>query len=401
MSIIISIQLKPDYWLWIYGLYFVLLILGIYLLGKGLSRFREDNKPELAVIRFIPLPSNTHGNAFIQCVFGVLIIVGTLILSINEFITMHQDHLWACIGLISTLLIGGGFFGWWRFIYTRIDFKNSKILKITFLLIFISALFLRTYLNNKKRDELSDVKIGISESNCGQDSIAIISFTKAIKLDSTNIRAYYNRGIVESNLGKDSLAILDFNKTIELCPDTAEYYVSRGNSEANLDDDSIALVDFNKALTLDPYYSEGYNERGLFNASIDNDSLAIIDFDKAIELDPNNFNAYYNRGISEDASGDEDSLAIKDYTKAIKLNPKFGDALNNRGISERNIGKDSLAIIDFNKAIDLNNKDGIRYYNRGSTEFDMGDKNRALSDMKIAQELGNKLAETYIKQHFK
>ena len=46
--------------------------------------------------------------------------------------------------------------------------------------------------------------------------MAIANFTKAIKLDTTYAKAYYNRGVVYSNLEQYDNAISDFTRAFSI-----------------------------------------------------------------------------------------------------------------------------------------------------------------------------------------
>jgi hypothetical protein len=111
--------LKPDYWYWVYGGDLGLVILAIYFMGKGISGFKEDNKRDVLILKRLPLPSDTHGNAFFHFVLGTLFSIMLIVAITNEFIKMYQYHMWGCIGLIPFAIFSGSLFAWWRFFRER------------------------------------------------------------------------------------------------------------------------------------------------------------------------------------------------------------------------------------------------------------------------------------------
>ena len=116
-------------------------------------------------------------------------------------------------------------------------------------------------------------------------------FDQAIKLNSTDVRPYNNRGLTYLGKGLYAAAIRDFDKVIEL----------------------------------DPRQARAYNNRGIAYASKGELDQAIREFDQGIELNPDYAEAYFNRGIAYRSKDDYDQ-AIRDFDRAIALNPKFSGA---------------------------------------------------------------------------
>lgn len=79
---------------------------------------------------------------------------------------------------------------------------------------------------------------------------AVSDLSKAIKLDSNNIDAYYIRGQVYRELEDYKNAIEDFNKVIKDSPNAYNAYYSRGLCYQALNQEKEAQADFDKAKEL-------------------------------------------------------------------------------------------------------------------------------------------------------
>jgi Flp pilus assembly protein TadD len=62
----------------------------------------------------------------------------------------------------------------------------------------------------------------------GDPDAAVADFDKAIALDSTDARAYCNRGLAKFHKGDMDGARADYNRAIELSPRSGEPYADRG-----------------------------------------------------------------------------------------------------------------------------------------------------------------------------
>src|SRR5213076_3284608 len=72
---------------------------------------------------------------------------------------------------------------------------------------------------------------------------AIVEFTKAIELSSSDPRLYNDRGRVYRAMAKFTEAMADFNKAIALAPKSETGYIERGQTEMSQNKFDEALVD--------------------------------------------------------------------------------------------------------------------------------------------------------------
>ena len=142
---------------------------------------------------------------------------------------------------------------------------------------------------------------------------------------------YVNRGMAyfygfsENHQTDYNAAIKDFSKALELDSNNVKAVFNRGNSLYMLNDFSNALSDFNKTIELDSIYPKAYNNRGLVYSRLMMDDKSLEDYNKAIELNPEFSDAFFNRGITYYNTGKLDK-ACEDWRTAKSL--KYPDADN-------------------------------------------------------------------------
>lgn len=151
-------------------------------------------------------------------------------------------------------------------------------------------------------------------------------YKKAIKLDSSHVKACYNLGILNNDLGDKEDAISMFKKTTEI----------------------------------DPFFLPAYVKLAyLYNIVGNKEGLEVL-YKKAVENELELFQAYYYIGdLYErmDKYRDAESL----YKKALKINPRFTQAYIKLGGLYCVTGKIKESILSFNKALELNPNLAVAY----------------------------------------
>jgi len=93
---------------------------------------------------------------------------------------------------------------------------------------------------------------------------AITEYDLAIKADSKNGFAFFNRGLIHYELKEYDQAIKDFDQMIGLdFGDFSMVYHSRGRAWAAKGDDNRAIADYNKAIEIQPNYGMAYYHRSV------------------------------------------------------------------------------------------------------------------------------------------
>jgi tetratricopeptide (TPR) repeat protein len=253
---------------------------------------------------------------------------------------------------------------------------------------------------------------------------AIEDCTAAITSDSTNAKAYSNRGVAYDGIGDRDRAIADLDEAVRLDPRMAMGYNNRGMVYAHKGDKVRAMADYEKAIDVDAKYAPAYVNRGLIFAGIDDDR-AIADYDRAIEINPKLALAYFDRGLVyfhkrdfDRAIADYDrSIAIDannavvyafrgdayidngfpargiaDYDRSISLNPKYANAYGKRAGAFRGMGDFAHAIVDYTQMIALDPKNAGAYYGRGLAKIYVGESADAAADLTLSVQLNPKFA---------
>ncbi len=114
---------------------------------------------------------------------------------------------------------------------------------------------------------------------------AIFEFDKAIKFNTSHVRAICNRGVARSRNGEYAQAIGDFNRVLQLKEDDAEAFSNRGNAWVQMGEYEKALSDYNRAIHFDNRLAEAYENRGfLYMVHMSDKDKACADWSKACDL---------------------------------------------------------------------------------------------------------------------
>jgi protein O-mannosyl-transferase len=217
--------------------------------------------------------------------------------------------------------------------------------------------------------------------------LSIADYTKAIAIDDTFRRGYYNRGLVYTEVGKYDSAIVDFGTAIKLYPGYVDAYSNRGAAYFKEGKVNLALDDYNTAIALAPANAAIYNNQGSAYLNSGKTGLALADYNRAIALNPSSVMFYYNRGLCYNALNQYENAA-NDFTKAIQLDPQNEAAYYNmRGICNINLKNYAEAIADFSKDIDINPSVAGYWFNRSVAETKSGQSEAAKADALKSKEL--------------
>ncbi|HRF96751.1 MAG TPA: tetratricopeptide repeat protein, partial [Aggregatilineales bacterium] len=113
---------------------------------------------------------------------------------------------------------------------------------------------------------------------------AIADYTEALKLNSHDHLAWYNRGLGYYFLNQHSQAISDYSECIRLNPDYINAYYNRGLARNKLGDKSGAMDDYNETIRRKSDYINAYRARGILLEEAGDFARAIADYEKYISL---------------------------------------------------------------------------------------------------------------------
>ncbi len=326
-------------------------------------------------------------------------------------------------------------------------------------LVFQDSISLLNEQNDKFSSSRKKYNSGLEFFNDRSIDSAIVSFTKAVVIDSTFSQAYFYRAKCYDNSDID-LAILDYNMAFKFdstnllplyCIAKLQsaylvkeafntYYLinsydnkqSKAHYEIGVlfylqEDFEEAIVSFTNSIAI-MKDARTFNDRASCYRILDSNESAINDYISAISLDSDlafiynnlastyrkqgdskNALSYYSLSISKDSNyvlayNNRGSLyldlndvknALIDIDKAISIDNNYAPAHNNKGVMYHQQKNYTEALVCFDKAILLNNNYAKALLNRGITRQMIRDEDGACNDWIRANELGINIANKY------
>jgi tetratricopeptide (TPR) repeat protein len=213
------------------------------------------------------------------------------------------------------------------------------------------------YLENARRLSASELsQQGMAALMSNDYTGALLAYSKALELDSTDAASYVNRGIAYARAGDYQKAVQDYDRAARTMSQDHRLYYNRGIASYGLKQYAKALKDFNKAILLKPDHAKSYYNRAMTYEKSENWKLALLDYAKAIKLDPKDVQAYSNRGILY-FQRKMYSQALEDFSQSVEVDPSFSDGYLNRALVRAVRGDMTAAIMDAKKAAELGNED--------------------------------------------
>jgi protein O-mannosyl-transferase len=154
----------------------------------------------------------------------------------------------------------------------------------------------------------------------------------ALRLNSSNMSAFHNRGLIYTALGKYTEAHRDFDQAIRLNPGFRDNYLDLGGLFLITKNYVKAEEDFTQALKLDQNSYLAYSRRGLARTRLNESQKALADFNQALTLNPRHVETYLNRAVFY-ALQQKYELAIADFDHVLKLDPKNVAAASQRALA--------------------------------------------------------------------
>uniref|UniRef100_UPI00404A1306 tetratricopeptide repeat protein n=1 Tax=Flavobacterium sp. TaxID=239 RepID=UPI00404A1306 len=181
---------------------------------------------------------------------------------------------------------------------------------------------------------------GLSYDRIKKYDLAITDFTEAIKLDSTDMASFIDRGLSLMHDGQLEKAKEDYNYVVVKnnnngMMEAALYWLARINyAQGNFEE---VIKNCDRYFTINAKDPELHFIRGTANDMLQNFEQSIIDYSKAIELNPNYVESFANRGTAKinlltgngniQPSKKETKSACEDLEKAKELGDKSVDDL--------------------------------------------------------------------------
>ncbi|MEP5610736.1 MAG: tetratricopeptide repeat protein [Cyclobacteriaceae bacterium] len=240
---------------------------------------------------------------------------------------------------------------------------------------------------------------------------ALADYEAVVKVQPSNLEAYFQKGLIYYNSASAEQAIEDFTYVIEnhersntnaiyfgndpfgkkgtfitsLQSMVGSVYQYRGMAHQKLGNDEKALEDFNKSFEFDTL-ADFYVNRSQLYSKTDRTSLAIEDLKKAIEIEPQSYLAWYNLAILDE------TVMLPSY---LLEDEEFSPMLNLLGANAYESGQYAMATQYLTKAIENNPDEELAYLNRGKSLLKTQAYKQARSDFLKALQLNNSNAEVF------
>ncbi|MBD2506845.1 tetratricopeptide repeat protein [Nostoc muscorum FACHB-395] len=228
-------------------------------------------------------------------------------------------------------------------------------------------------------------KRGLTHYQIGDYEAAIADYSQAIQMNIQDAKSYNKRGLALSQLGRLEEAINDYTQAIRINPNVAVAYKNRAEARSHIGDNQGAIEDYTQAIKINPHYADAYKNRGIARYLLGSQP----GFPQAIKINPKDAIAYKKRGNARSDLGDFEG-AIEDYTQAIQINPNYADAYYNRGNAHSDLGDFERSIEDYTQAIQINYNYADAYYNRGNIRLEIADRQGAIEDFQKAADIYRK-----------
>ena len=258
--------------------------------------------------------------------------------------------------------------------------------------------------------------------------MAIIFYTKAIKIDPDDAESFNNRGVAKRELGRVYEAIQDYNEALLIdnefwdClhnramayqevanwnksirdydllivhHDTSIYHEAKALIFTELKDYQRAKDEFRSVLVQNPNDVESKINLATLDFYLGNKKRAADTLEDILRKYPNEAFAYntLNQIYLELSSLD---LAYRSIQQAIRLDPLNAFFLNNRGLTYLEMDSLVPALKDINQSIVLAPNNAWSYRNKGYYYYKIGDFTQAIRYLKQSLEMDKYLKGAHL-----
>lgn len=115
---------------------------------------------------------------------------------------------------------------------------------------------------------------------------ALVSFDRALKIDSRSVGALNGKGLVLNQLGKYEEAITWFDKVLEIDHDFTNALYNKGVTLSNLGEYEEAITLFDKTLEINPHFVDAMYNKADALGELGKYEEALVWTDKALTLKP-------------------------------------------------------------------------------------------------------------------
>jgi tetratricopeptide (TPR) repeat protein len=223
---------------------------------------------------------------------------------------------------------------------------------------------------------------------------AIADYTRAIALQPSAERDYYERALEHRRNKEPDAALADFTAALNLKPDDEEALIARGDLRLRQKDEGGAAADFEAAAKIQSHdrmaAAIAYQRVGLFEKAVSEWSQWIADH----ERDPGLAEALNNRCWARALWGKELEPALADCNAAIQQSPETSAFRDSRGLVYLRLGQYKASIADYDAVLRAGAKPAWSLYGRGIDKLRLGQKAEGEADLAAAAAADPSLPDT-------
>ncbi|HBI44211.1 MAG TPA: hypothetical protein DDY78_15365 [Planctomycetales bacterium] len=218
-------------------------------------------------------------------------------------------------------------------------------------------------------------------------------YIKAIRVltdvleEHADARLYNSRGRHWWLLDRPEAAVADFTRAIELDSDNVKYHLNRGCILSHLlKRNSEAVCDFEKVLELEPTNAEAHQQCCLCLLIMGKPDRAWEHAAAALRLAPGEVETQFCVGEAQ-MSLKRFPEAVEALTQAVELDPDQALYWSALGRARRNLGSEAdleLALLAYSRAIELNASSAGYFYSRGTLRWQLEMVEGARADLRHA-----------------
>jgi tetratricopeptide (TPR) repeat protein len=229
--------------------------------------------------------------------------------------------------------------------------------------------------------------------NKGYDE-AIIDFTYAVKLDSTNIDYYHLLADTYMDYFKSRKALQVMKQAAELFPNDLPTLLQLSEYQLILKQHEESMKTIDQVLKQDPQNATAYLMFGMNFKEQGDTVLAINSFQKAVEFDSDMIDAWVNLGQLYEAM--DDPLAARYFDNAVRVAPNNIYALHAKADYHSNQDQLEEAIDAYRKIVRADPQYVDAYFNSGLIYLDMDSVQQASKQFDLAL----KVSPTHIQAYY-
>ena len=202
--------------------------------------------------------------------------------------------------------------------------------------------------------------LGMAQRALGLYSAAVLSYRKAIQLDSSDPEPHNNLGNALRDAGKSEEALNAYLAAIELSPDRVEGWVNAGNLAFETGDARRALDFYRQAIERDAACASAFAGLGRALRAEAQVKEALSAYERALELSPGSSDVMFNIGVALQDMGDFEG-ASGWFERVLEIDPRVAGAYKALGNIRAHRGECDLALKFYEQSLALKFDEGLKF----------------------------------------